>query len=93
MKCSCPTKFDDHSRAVVRASLDQSCPIHGARTQALPHCSTCTCGVGSQIVQTPAGLSQEHIGNELRYLLPNADDPELVRRVCNAILRRLGGQT
>jgi hypothetical protein len=54
MKCSCPTKFDDHSRAVVRASLDQSCPIHGARTQALPHCSTCTCGVGSQIVQTPA---------------------------------------
>jgi hypothetical protein len=52
MKCTCPTKFDDHTRAIVRASLDQFCPIHGARTQALPHCSTCACGA-VPIVQTP----------------------------------------
>jgi hypothetical protein len=53
VKCTCPTKFDDHTRAIVRASLDQFCPIHGARKQELPHCATCTCGVGSPIVQTP----------------------------------------
>lgn len=30
-RCTCPTKFDDQTRAIVRASLDQFCPLHGQR--------------------------------------------------------------
>jgi hypothetical protein len=51
-RCTCPTKFDAAGQ-VVRAMSDQRCPVHGPRAQPLPHCPTCTCGVGAPIVQTP----------------------------------------
>lgn len=50
-RCSCPMKFDDVTRAVVRAGRDRFCPVHGEKTQELPHCATCTCGT-VPIVQT-----------------------------------------
>jgi hypothetical protein len=61
MKCTCPTKFDDHTRAIVRASLDQFCPVHGARKQELPHCATCACE-GVPIVQTPSIAAAAALG-------------------------------
>lgn len=36
----------------VRHALDHACPVHGSKHREPPHCATCTCGVGSQIVQT-----------------------------------------
>lgn len=47
-RCTCPTKIDDHTRAVVRAMTDQLCPVHGTKRQELPHCPTCACQEGKR---------------------------------------------
>jgi hypothetical protein len=53
-KCSCPTKTDE-SGHIVRAYLDQRCPVHGETIGQIlarpPHCQTCSCG--TEIIQTP----------------------------------------
>ncbi len=49
-RCTCPTKFDDRSQAVVRAGLDRLCAVHGGK-HVDQHCATCTCHV--PIAQTP----------------------------------------
>jgi hypothetical protein len=55
-KCTCPYQYDERTGGSVRASLDQFCPVHGAKSQAVPHCPTCSCGV--PIVQTPEVAAQ-----------------------------------
>lgn len=50
-KCTCPMIYDDRSGATVRHALDYACPVHGTKHREPPHCPTCTCGVGSAIVQ------------------------------------------
>lgn len=52
-KCTCPYQYDERTGGSVRAGLDQFCPLHGSNKPELPHCATCTCGVGSKIVQVP----------------------------------------
>lgn len=65
--CTCPL----HTREghIERAALDVHCPVHGARAQPLPHCPTCTCGVGSKIVQEQKVAAQA-------ALKAAADSPE-----------------
>lgn len=58
MKCTCPTMFDDRTRAIVRAGLDQFCQLHGTRKHEMPHCASCTCGA-VPIVQTPATAARD----------------------------------
>lgn len=52
MKCTCPTHYTESG--VQRFAADALCPVHGTKSQPLPHCPTCTCQVGSPIVQTPS---------------------------------------
>jgi hypothetical protein len=52
-RCTCPRQYDERTGGTVLAGTDQFCQLHGSRREHVPHCPTCTCGVGSKIVQEP----------------------------------------
>jgi hypothetical protein len=51
-RCSCLLTTSPSGEPV--RYLDAMCPEHGrTATREPPHCSTCTCGMGAPIAQTP----------------------------------------